>query len=211
MIHTYRQVFRLFVKHDALQFPCHLFTSLVETFSEYPHLFPLSLKYNNYLHIIKIDTKLWTKACLKSNVAIGKNSPCCYFTFDRFFFTPDGATISCSTKQGFLQQQIKFSKFQQNLWWWPTVCNFTKINCFTDFLRASLNCQNSYFVEQAFGGCFCYQIKIADIMNAVLNQTPSRQFSILVNDSNLREINSHETPENKSYRANDYSTQDPLF
>ena len=78
MIHTYLQLLHLFVKHDALQFPCQLFTSLVKTFSEYPHLFPLSLKYNIYLHIIKIDTKLWTKTCLKSNVAIGKNSPCCY-------------------------------------------------------------------------------------------------------------------------------------
>ena len=42
---------------------------------------------------------------------------------------------------------------------------------FTDFLKYfNKIVETSIFAEKVFGGCFCYQIKIADIMNAIWNK-----------------------------------------
>ena len=48
---------------------------------------------------------------------------------------------------------------------WATVCNFTLHRFFEGL---SQNCRNFYFAEKVFGDCFCYQIKIADIMNPLV-------------------------------------------
>ena len=67
------------------------------------------------------------------------------------------------------------------------------------FQRLAKIVKNSYFAKGAFGGCFCYYIKMTGTMNAVLNL-------VLLNDSDLRKIYLHENS-NKTvfiYRSSTY-------
>ena len=114
------------------------------------------------------------------------------FTLDRFLFDE-----SSSAKQAFSQYQRKLLKVQQNSEHIPVKEFFLK-GCGLQpvakkqtysqiLLRAWLKLSK---LEQALEGCFCCQIKVIDIINAVLNK---KQFSILISDSDLREIDLHET------------------
>ena len=116
-----------------------------------------------------------------------------YFTLNRFF-------VYCRYSHN-IRQSYNFSKIFKTylrrnsllIRLWLTVCNFTKeqtpAQC---FLRTLLKLSKLLFWKQAFSGCsvlICYYIKIADIMNVdIIKQNPPRQYSILINDSNLREI-----------------------
>ena len=125
----------LLAKHRALQLPCYLFSSLVETSLEYRRICSKKMFYkllNSYCNSVNCcyKTRFFRSILLLSKsqqmgILQRLVDKCSHLFFcnslkqtfrylDSFLSTADSVTTSSSAKQKFFKYQIKLLKFQQN-------------------------------------------------------------------------------------------------
>ena len=94
----------------------------------------------------------------------------------------------------FSQYQIKLLTTFFMIRWWPTVCNFAKKQILLQICsRSLLKLSKLLFCRGRLWWLLLLLDKSSRYYEHFIKQTTPRQFSILINDSHLREINLHET------------------